>query len=68
VAELTENQKIFLQLVGRSMKDRDWATVSDALWNHTKTMHSQIPDLVELDGPNQRVRPTDEGKVLLKWL
>ena len=66
--KLTENQGIFLKLVDRSMKGREWAPVSDPLWNHTKTMQAQIPDLVEIDFANQRVRPTDEGKVVLKWM
>ena len=68
MAKITENQKQFLELVGRSMKGREWATVSDTLWNHAKTMQDQIPELVEIDIDNHLVRPTEEGKAILKWL
>ena len=65
---LSKDQTIFLQLVERSMKGREWATVSDQLWNYTKTMQAKIPDLVEIDLENQCIRPSAEGLTVLKWL
>jgi hypothetical protein len=65
LAKLTDKQKSFLMLIERSMAGRDWASVSDVLWPMVQSMHAQLPDLVDLDGPNQRVRPTAEGYALL---
>jgi hypothetical protein len=64
--KLTQAQKSLLKLVDRSMKGREWATVSAALWKHTKTTAEQIPDLLELDTDQHLVRPTAQGYSLLK--
>jgi hypothetical protein len=63
--KLTDEQKGFLKLVERSMKGREWATVSDVLMFMTKRVVGEMPDYLELDVEQQLIRPTEKGYALL---
>lgn len=63
---VTENQKIFLDLIERSPDMGDgWRTVSDALWPHA--LQQAHPLLTELDRDNKRVRLTDDGMTFMMF-
>jgi hypothetical protein len=66
-AKVTDDQKIMLRLIERSRDTEDgWRKVSDPLWRHVvEQSHS---DLVELDHENKRVRFSQEGVTVMKYL
>jgi len=65
---LTEEQRHYLRLVGRSMKGQPWAPVSKTLWPWLVRMQAALPELIEIDAENQRIRPTDKGQTLIDYL
>lgn len=66
--KLTQQQRDFIALVGRSLKGEDWAPVVDKLWNFSSILQCQVPELVKIDTEGKRIGLTDEGKVVLRWL
>lgn len=67
MTKITENQKIMLDLIQRSPDIGDgWRQVSDGLWEHVvKQSHA---DLTELDATAKRVRFTDEGLTVMRYM
>lgn len=64
---ISENQKIMLDLIQRSPDIGDgWRQVSDGLWGHV--VEQAHPDLTELDTTTKRVRFTDEGITVMRYL
>lgn len=65
--KITANQKIMLRLIERSPDiGGGWRQVSAPLWRHvTDQAH---PDLAELDHDRKRVRFTQEGLTIMRYL
>lgn len=65
--QITENQKIMLDLIQRSPDIGDgWRQVSDGLWKHV--VEQAHPDLTEIDATSKRARFTDEGLTVMRYL
>jgi hypothetical protein len=64
MSKLTQEQINFLRLIDRSMKGREWATVSDTLWPMTERIAAALPS-----GPENRlVRLTSEGNAIVAFM
>lgn len=65
--QVTENQENMLKLIQRSPDiGEGWRQVSDGLWGHV--VDQAHPELTELNAPAKRVRFTDEGLTVMRYL
>ena len=67
MSKLTDNQKHLLKLIQRSNKTDGWSHVAETLRPFITALCAEIPELVIYD-PEHKVRLTQEGETVLKWL
>lgn len=67
VHKITEKQAQLMKLIARSADiGEGWRQVPDPIWNAVK--HFARSDLMEIDEPSKRIRLTDDGRVVLKYI
>lgn len=67
--KLDPSNVAFLKLLARSPDEGDgWRRYNETTARMVLSELETVGDLVELDTANLRVRLTEEGKVVLKWL
>lgn len=67
--ERLDDHMELLRLIQRSDDiGEGWRNVPNALWNFIQTQATKLPELVELHSTEQKIRLTDEGLIVYKWM